>query len=291
MPSMRRAPGGGRHHREPRYTFLGREGGRGREPLFAKRGSLPRFLASLSPLKGQCMALERYAGPGCLVEFMQGNQPQVAWVLEESSGRLRLYTLTRREEKMTLSRVLPWMGPRYDGTRDRSEMLEILTAHQARREAAARAVDPLELWELARVRCARSRPSGSPAWSARLRMWTPWPPWAGRCLAARPISSSTPPDSRFFRPRWSNAVWPRPPWPRSGKRSWWPGRPFSRNCGRAGPAANAGNPPPWPPNWTRRPPGSWPTCCVASLPTPTTPRWRRCGPCCARACPSTPSRR
>ncbi|UJX41909.1 RNB domain-containing ribonuclease [Desulfovibrio sp. JY] len=95
------------------------------------------------------MALERYAGPGCLVEFMQGNQPQVAWVLEESSGRLRLYTLTKREEKLAASRVLPWMGPRYDGTRDRSEMLEILAAHQARREAAAKAIAPLELWELA----------------------------------------------------------------------------------------------------------------------------------------------
>jgi len=95
------------------------------------------------------MALERYAGPGCLVEFMQGNQPQVAWVLEESSGRLRLYTLTKREEKLAASRVLPWMGPRYDGTRDRSEMLEILAAHQARREAAAKAIAPLDLWELA----------------------------------------------------------------------------------------------------------------------------------------------
>ena len=94
------------------------------------------------------MALERYAGPGCLVEFMQGNQSQVAWVLEESSGRLRVYTLTKREEKLAMSRVLPWMGPRYDGARDRSEMLEILAAHQARREAAAKAIEPLELWEL-----------------------------------------------------------------------------------------------------------------------------------------------
>ena len=94
------------------------------------------------------MALERYAGPGCLVEYMQGNQAQVAWVLEEASGRLRLYTLTKREEKMALSRVLPWMGPRYDGARDRSEILEILTACQAKREAAAKAIDPLELWEL-----------------------------------------------------------------------------------------------------------------------------------------------
>lgn len=95
------------------------------------------------------MALERYAGPGCLVEFMQGNQTQVAWVLEESSGRLRLYTLTKREEKLPVSRVLPWMGPRYEGSRDRSEILELLTRHQERREAAAADIKPLELWELA----------------------------------------------------------------------------------------------------------------------------------------------
>ena len=95
------------------------------------------------------MALERYAGPGCLVEFMQGNQTQVAWVLEETSGRLRLYTLTKREEKLPLSRVLPWLGPRYDGARDRSEILELLALHQQRRETAAAAIDALELWELA----------------------------------------------------------------------------------------------------------------------------------------------
>ena len=95
------------------------------------------------------MALERYVGPGCLVEFMQGNQAQVAWVLEESSGRLRVYTLTHREEKMAMARVLPWMGPRYDGARDRSAISEILADHQARREAGAKAIAPLELWELA----------------------------------------------------------------------------------------------------------------------------------------------
>lgn len=95
------------------------------------------------------MALERYAEPGCLVEFMQGNQTQVAWVLEESSGRLRLYTLTKREEKLPVSRVLPWLGPRYDGQRDRSEILELLEKHQQRREQAAAAIDTMELWELA----------------------------------------------------------------------------------------------------------------------------------------------
>ncbi len=95
------------------------------------------------------MALERYAGPGCVVEFMQGNQSQVAWVLEESSGRLRLYTLTRREVKLPQSRLLPWLGPRYEGARDRGEISELLAAHQARRERMAGAIDALELWELA----------------------------------------------------------------------------------------------------------------------------------------------
>ena len=51
--------------------------------------------------------LVRYPGPGCVVEFMQGNQPQQAFVLEENGGQLRLYTIGRREAKMSLSRMLP----------------------------------------------------------------------------------------------------------------------------------------------------------------------------------------
>jgi exoribonuclease-2 len=38
-------------------------------------------------------------GPGFVVEFMQGNEPQLAWVLEESGRQLRLYTIHKRETK------------------------------------------------------------------------------------------------------------------------------------------------------------------------------------------------
>ena len=35
---------------------------------------------------------------GCIVEFMQGNEPQIAWVMEEQKGKLRLFLPNRREK-------------------------------------------------------------------------------------------------------------------------------------------------------------------------------------------------
>ena len=31
--------------------------------------------------------LVQYPGAGCIVEFMQGNEPQIAWVMEEQKGK------------------------------------------------------------------------------------------------------------------------------------------------------------------------------------------------------------
>ena len=53
----------------------------------------------------------RFPGPGCVVEFIQGNRAQQAIVLEEQSGSLRLYTLSRREVRMPASRILPCSAP------------------------------------------------------------------------------------------------------------------------------------------------------------------------------------
>jgi len=94
-------------------------------------------------------SLTKYPGPGCIVEFMQGNQAVAAWVLEESGGRLRVYTIGKRESKMPSSRALPWAGPCDPAVHDRSEMLERLCAHNARREKIAESVDPMEIWEMA----------------------------------------------------------------------------------------------------------------------------------------------
>ena len=51
--------------------------------------------------------LVRYPGAGCVVEFMQGNAPQIAWVLEEQNGRLRLLLPNRRETALQAARILP----------------------------------------------------------------------------------------------------------------------------------------------------------------------------------------
>lgn len=91
--------------------------------------------------------LVRYPGAGCVVEFMQGNAPQIAWVLEEQNGRLRLLLPNRRETALQAARILPWPGPAYDRNCSRDAALEILERHKSRRDVAN--VDPLELWELA----------------------------------------------------------------------------------------------------------------------------------------------
>jgi len=93
--------------------------------------------------------MQQFPGSGCIVEFMHGNEPQLAWVLEETGGRLRLYTINKREMKLPAARVLPWVGPCDNTVRDRGGMLERLSACETRRAKAAAEVDAMEIWELA----------------------------------------------------------------------------------------------------------------------------------------------
>ena len=108
----------------------------------------------------------RFPGPGCVVEFMQGNRPQQAIVLEEQSGSLRLHTLARRETRMPLSRLLPWFGPASPLPDNKQEMHSILEAAHMRREALNSEIDPLYLWELA----SEEIPHASARWFAEL-LW------------------------------------------------------------------------------------------------------------------------
>ncbi len=111
--------------------------------------------------------LVRYPGAGCVIEFMQGNAPQIAWVLEEQSGRLRLLLPNRRETSLQAARVLPWPGPAYEKINSRDAALEILERHRAAREAAV--FDPHELWEM-----AQGEVDSAPAqWFAELAMTDP----------------------------------------------------------------------------------------------------------------------
>ncbi len=93
--------------------------------------------------------MRQYPGPGCIVEFLQGNEPQLAWVVEESGGKLRLYTINKREMKLPAARILPWVGPCDDTVRDREGMLERLCTCEARRARVSSEVDAMEIWELA----------------------------------------------------------------------------------------------------------------------------------------------
>ncbi len=87
--------------------------------------------------------------PGCIMEFLQDNQPVTAWVLDVQGPRLRVFTAGQRELKLPISRALPWIGPQYAAGSSRQEMLDLLRTHNGRRERLAEAVDALEIWDLA----------------------------------------------------------------------------------------------------------------------------------------------
>ncbi|WP_457572431.1 hypothetical protein, partial [Desulfovulcanus sp.] len=57
--------------------------------------------------------------PGVVVEYLQNNQAQIAWVLDVQNSRLRVYNINQREMKLPGSRVLPWVGPTYSGSLSR----------------------------------------------------------------------------------------------------------------------------------------------------------------------------
>ncbi|WP_031479336.1 ribonuclease catalytic domain-containing protein [Maridesulfovibrio frigidus] len=91
----------------------------------------------------------RYVAPGNIVEFMHGNQPQLAFVIEEQAGKLKLYTINKRETKMPAARVLPWVGPQYSPDASRQEMLDLMISHQENRGELQAGLDVMDIWELA----------------------------------------------------------------------------------------------------------------------------------------------
>lgn len=110
------------------------------------------------------MTLVRYPGPGCVVEFMQGNKPVIAWVLEEQNGKLRLLTQTMRETKLQASRLLPWSGPQPGGGSSRQDISAALNAHEEKRQEIEKSVNAIELWEFSQGEVHRA----SAEWFAEL---------------------------------------------------------------------------------------------------------------------------
>ena len=98
---------------------------------------------------GSNAGLVRYPGAGCVVEFLQGNTLQTAWVMEEQGGRLRLLLPNRRETSLAANRILPWAGPQYGVGKSRDEVCALLAERRQARDALAASVNPVEIWELA----------------------------------------------------------------------------------------------------------------------------------------------
>ncbi len=96
------------------------------------------------------MALINYPGLGCIVEFMEANAPQIAIVVEEQGGKLRLLLPNRRETRMNASRLLPWSGPIHtDMQCGRDALIKCLQGHKERRQSIATHIEALGMWELA----------------------------------------------------------------------------------------------------------------------------------------------
>jgi len=113
--------------------------------------------------------LVRHPGPGCIVEYMQGNQPVAGFVVEDKSGRLKVLTHTGREAAVPATRLLPWSGPLHEGVTTRSGMEETLRRHVEERARLAAGVDAMALWEMAQGEVD----SAAPEWFAELLSQAP----------------------------------------------------------------------------------------------------------------------
>ena len=103
-------------------------------------------------------SIVRHPGAGCVVEFMQGNQPVLGFVLEEQSGRLKVLTRNKRETKLPVARTLPWAGPSFAPDQSRTEIEQLLAACQKRRQELFESIDPIELWEMVQGEVDKGRP-------------------------------------------------------------------------------------------------------------------------------------
>ncbi len=140
----------------------------------------------------------QFPGVGCVVEFMEGNAPHIAWVMEEQGGKLRLMLPNRRETTMGSNRLLPWAGPRYDAGKSRDEIIALLQERKERRDALAREINPEELWDMAQGEVSKA----SPVWLAELAFTRPEADEVAACghalLACKSHFRFQPPDFEIF---------------------------------------------------------------------------------------------
>ena len=114
-------------------------------------------------------AITQFPGVGCIVEFLLGNEVQIAWVMDEQKGKLRLFLPNRREMNLSSARILPWAGPVYGAGQSKDAVVELLNLHRERRERLSAEVAPVELWEMAQGEVS----SASAEWFAELGYSSP----------------------------------------------------------------------------------------------------------------------
>ena len=142
--------------------------------------------------------LVSYPGAGCVVEFLQGNAPQIAWVMEEQKGKLRLLLPNRRETTLAANRILPWAGPQYGASMGRDDACALLAERKRVRDELASLVNPEELWELAQGEVEKA----SAVWLAELAESNPDVDHIAACgqalLACKTHFRFQPPDFEIF---------------------------------------------------------------------------------------------
>lgn len=86
---------------------------------------------------------------GCLIEYLQDNQPILGWILEDKIKSFSILNINKRILKINIPRILPWTGPHFSGDYSREDILEQLAAHHNLRHKIKAEINPVLIWEMA----------------------------------------------------------------------------------------------------------------------------------------------
>ncbi|MFN2268238.1 MAG: ribonuclease catalytic domain-containing protein [Desulfonatronovibrio sp.] len=95
--------------------------------------------------------------PGLIIEYLQNNQPTLAFVEEAQGSRIRALNINQREIKLALSRILSWTGPAYSPGMSREEITGLLKEHNRKRSTEQEKIKVLEVWEMAQGEIDQAR--------------------------------------------------------------------------------------------------------------------------------------
>ncbi len=82
-----------------------------------------------------------------IVEFLQDNTIQTAFVLEQQNAKVRILLPNRKEQSLQENRLLPWKTDTKPCD-SKEEMVSLLNSHIEKRKKIAQEVDILDLWAM-----------------------------------------------------------------------------------------------------------------------------------------------